>query len=93
MKQDKTAFVKEGVGTSYVEIADFSENKYPKYNLQIMTPQAKQLHLAKYPDQEEPTTIIPEGFSSATFDNYKPSGKLYAKVVGSGTATITVNVW
>ena len=91
--QDKTAFVTEGVGTSYVEIADFSKNKYPKYNLQLLSPEAKEIHLARHPDQEYPTTIVPQGVPAVVFDNYKPAGKLYAKIVGTGTAKTTVNIW
>ena len=88
---DTTTF-ETSVGNTYTLVADLSGNKYEKSHMMVVCAQAKKLEISRDPNASQPSHILPQGIQTAVFDNYFPSGKIYAKV-SSGTADVTINIW
>jgi len=89
---DITSATKE-VGQAYELLADFSGNTIKRNNLQILITSHESVELAHDPSDPEPFYTLPPGFTQMTLHSSYPRGKVYARVSGNQTRSLTINIW
>ena len=83
----------QAIGQTYSMLADFSANKTPRNNLQIMIQANESVELAFSADATVPFYTLPAGFTEVILPKFYPQGQIFARVSGNETHNVTVNIW
>jgi hypothetical protein len=77
---------------NWTEVADLSTVPGQLFNLQVLNPTAEKVQWSFSSTGSPIDGTLPDGMTSITQTHKEIRGKIYAKA-GSGTPTLTINVW